>query len=163
MQVLACTGVNDYHERTINRQISMFGLDSVSSNTVASRAGGQQVRLLASKRAAEQAEQTARSLRREADEAQKDADRTQAVARGLQGKADQAENRAGQLRQGVPVVEKQKLFAAPEAVVAPATSNPVTPRVLQASDAPSSGESLPATGVLNLSGQRLGQFINVAA
>ena len=140
----------------------MSGMSSVSGVQAALPYGGQQIRLRESKRAAEQAEQTAQTLRQKADEAQQDADRSHDSARGLGVKADQAENYASQVRRGTPVVESK----AAAGVSSPAKVNAVSAQPAQQptsnQKSPASGNSL-ATGVVNLSGQKLGQFINVAA
>jgi hypothetical protein len=167
MQNQACKGWCRCRQRTIMavQQIAkrcMAGMSSVSGVQAALPYGGQQIRLRESKRAAEQAEQTAQTLRQKADEAQQDADRSQESARGLGVKADQAENYASQVRRGTPVVESK----AAAGVSSPAKVNAVSAQPAQQptsnQKSPASGNSL-ATGVVNLSGQKLGQFINVAA
>lgn len=138
----------------------MSAISSVSVGQASLPYGGQQIRLRESKRAAEQAEQTAQTLRQKADQAQQDADNAQENASGLAVKAGQAENYASQVRRGTPVVD------------AKATANSVAPTkvdgVLTPSAQPDSDTDHSTVlgrlsiGVVNLSGQKLGQFINVA-
>jgi hypothetical protein len=162
---LVQTGANGYHSVETSANPHMSGISSVSGGQAALPYGGQQVRLRESKRAAEQAEQTAQTLRQKADEAQQDADRSQAAARGLGAKADQAESYASQVRRGTPVVEPK----AAGNVAAPASTNAngsgLTAQQPQpaagADPSAASGNQLP--GVVNLRGQKLGQFINVTA
>lgn len=140
----------------------MSGMSSVSGAQAALPYGGQQIRLRESKRAAEQAEQTAQTLRQKADEAQQDADRSQEAARGLGVKADQAEYHASQVRRGTPVVEGKAAAGVSSLAKVNAFSVQPTREVNSNQKSPAAGSSL-ATGVVNLSGQKLGQFINVAA
>lgn len=138
----------------------MSAISSVSVGQSALPFGGQQIRLRESKRAAEQAEQTAQTLRQKADQAQQDADNAQANASGLAAKAGQAENHASQVRRGTPVVDAKAVASS----VAPTKVDGVlTPPSQPARDTESSTTlgSL-STGVVNLRGQKLGQFINVA-
>ena len=138
----------------------MSAISSVSVGQAALPFGGQQIRLRESKRAAEQAEQTAQVLRQKADQAQQDADNAQNTASGLAVKAGQAENYASQVRGGTPVLDSK----AAANVAAPDKVNGVGTQSSQ----PASGKAKPMTsgsvltGVVNLNGQKLGQFINVA-
>lgn len=138
----------------------MSAISSVSVGQAALPYGGQQIRLRESKRAAEQAEQTAQTLRQKADQAQQDADSAQTNASGLAVKAGQAENYASQVRRGTPTVDSKVTASG----VAPTKVDGVpTPPTQQASGTDKSTTSGSAsTGVVNLRGQKLGQFINVA-
>ncbi len=138
----------------------MSAISSVSVGQAALPFGGQQIRLRESKRAAEQAEQTAQTLRQKADQAQQDADSAQNTASGLAVKAGQAENYASQVRRGTQVVDSK---AATSSVAPTKVDGVITPPTQQAQGtdkSTASGSTLP--GVVNLSGQKLGQFINVA-
>lgn len=154
----------DYHGETVFQSPNkpfMSGISSVSGSQTALPYGGQQVRLRASQRAAEQAEQTAQTLRQRADEAQQDADRSQEAARGLGAQANQAESYASQVRRGTPVLEAKPVPGVPAAgkVVA---NTVAAPRQANAADAPTATGNTGLPGVVNLRGQKLGQFINVA-
>lgn len=137
----------------------MSAISSVSVGQAALPYGGQQIRLRESKRAAEQAEQTAQTLRQKADQAQQDADNAQENASGLAVKAGQAENYASQVRRGTPVVDTKATAGS----VAPTKVDGVLTPSAQDSDTDHSTVlGRLSTGVVNLKGQKLGQFINVA-
>lgn len=139
----------------------MPAISSVSVGQAALPYGGQQIRLRESKRAAEQAEQTAQTLRQRADQAQQAADNAQNNASGLAVKAGQAENFASQVRRGTPAVDSK---TAVDSVAPTKVEGVPTPPTQPATGTtkPATSGNLPA-GVVNLSGQKLGQFINVAA
>lgn len=152
MTIIAC----------IHGTITMFGLTTATSGSGALPPAGQQVRLQQSRQAAERAEQVARDLRQQADAAQQDADRSQSTARSLGSKADQAESRASQVRKGTPVLDNVAMFSAEGPPKVSAVSNQDTPPPATADKPAQTGNTRAASGVLNLSGQRLGQVIDVA-
>lgn len=138
----------------------MSAISSVSVGQATLPFGGQQIRLRESKRAAEQAEQTAQTLRQRADQAQQDADSTQSNASGLAVKAGQAENYASQVRRGTPVVNSKAAISSVAPTKVDGVTTPPTQQAHGTDKSATSGSALP--GVVNLSGQKLGQFINVA-
>lgn len=138
----------------------MSAISSVSVGQAALPFGGQQIRLRESKRAAEQAEQTAQTLRQKADQAQQDADSAQENASGLAVKAGQAENYASQVRRGAPTVDAKAAVSGVAPTKVDGVPTPPTPQTSGTDKSATSGSILP--GVVNLRGQKLGQFINVA-
>lgn len=125
---------------------------SVGSQAVA-QAGLQQLKVQQALQGAERAEQTARSLRAQANQAQQVADRAQEDARSLYVRSDQAQTAAGQARQGVAMMKsvgemQSNLSGRVEQVVAKQEST-----VTAAASEP----------VLNSSGQVTGTIVNTTA
>jgi hypothetical protein len=141
----------------------MATISSISGALSATQSGLQQLRLLQAQRAAEQAEQTARSLQVQAQDAQRKAVHAQENARSITIQADQAQSVAGQARQGVAIVKTvgdmqsqisnvvsqvtEKLGIAETAVVTPKTVAPATT----------------AAPVVNTQGQLTGTVVNTTA
>jgi len=83
-------------------------MSPVSSTSSASQYGWQQLKLQQAKRNADQAEQTAQTLKAQASDAQRVADRAQENARSLSVQSDQAQANAGQARQGLAALGNEQ-------------------------------------------------------
>lgn len=127
----------------------------ITSSTVGSQtavqAGLQQLKVQQALQNAERAEQTARSLRARANEAQRVADQAQESARTLYVRSDQAQSAAGQARQGVAMMRS-----------AGEMQTRLAGAVEQANTRQESVSST-AAPVLNSSGQVTGTIVNTTA
>ena len=135
---------------------------SVSSTSGANQYGWQQLKLQQARRTADQAEQTAQSLRAQASDAQRVAEQAQDSARSLGVQSDQAQARAGQARQGLAAVAGAQQSVTQLANVA----DQVIGR--QQSAAPATPNTAPApvaktSPVVNSRGQVTGKIINTSA
>jgi uncharacterized phage infection (PIP) family protein YhgE len=142
----------------------MVSVSSTSSaDQMGSQQGLQQLRLQQAKRNADQAEQTAQSLKTQAAEAQRVADREQDNARSLYIQSDEAQTRAGRIRQGLAA-----LGSAQQAITQLSKS---VDQVLVREPAPvapaqSAGPPPVSTGiapVTNSQGQVTGKIVNITA
>lgn len=131
----------------------------MSSISSASQAGLQQMTQLQARRNADQAEQAAQILRRQANDAQRVADQANENARSLSIQSDQAVEKAGQARQGVAALNSEKQAftqlarVVDQAAVRAQAPTPTTP--------PAS--STPTTPVINSQSQVTGTIINTTA
>jgi len=118
----------------------------------ATQAALQQILAQQAKQNAERAEQTARSLRAQADAAQNKAHRAQENARSVYFRSNQAETAAGQARQGGAMI--RSTIAMRESLAG--TTGQVTER---------QNEPRPATAmpVVNTFGQITGTVVNITA
>ncbi len=137
---------------------------SVSSISAVNQNTWQQLALQQAQRKADQAEQTAQSLKAQANEAQRAADREQDNARSLSAQSDQAQETAGQLRQSINGLRAQQ--QAIEQL--PKTVNQALGLQPTASTAPRVSTATASTGastvpVLNGQGQVTGKIISVTA
>ena len=131
-----------------------------------------QMQLLQAQRAADRAEQNARSLRERAQEAQRSARQEQENARNVQVQADQAEGKAGSAKQGVAALKSLRQVQsglddirqqiAPIIKKEPASSVSAA----AAASASAASASAPATAtpaVVNSQGQTTGTLVNTTA
>ena len=133
---------------------------SVSPTSSANQVGLQQLRLQQARRNAEQAEQTAQSLKSQANQAQLTADRAQESARSLTVQSDQAQAKVGQVRQGLAAMgsAQQSMVQLSKTVDQVLTREPAQP-----SPATSATPSSNAPPVVNAQGQVTGTIINTTA
>lgn len=106
-------------------------------------------------RGAEQAEATARALRRQASAAQREADQAQESARDLKVRSDQAEGRAGEARRSVHALESLGQTNTAMESLREGIGN-----ALQTLDV---APATPPAPVVNTEGQVTGTLINVVA
>lgn len=134
----------------------MVSVSSTSGAQAATQYGFEQLKLQQAKRTADQAEQTAQSLRVQASNAQREADQAQENARSLSVKSDRAQAVAGQARQGVAAIK---------------TAGGVVQQVIHVVDQALSREASTQTSsttgvsapVVNDKGQVTGKLINTTA
>lgn len=132
---------------------------SVSSTSSASQSVLQQLSLQQAKRNADQAEERARSLKAQANEAQQAANQSQERARALEVESSQAQEDASQARSGLaslkasPVEQTMTTLSKVTSKTASQTPTP-TPAPTVAAQ--------PATSV-NSQGQVTGKLVNVVA
>ena len=136
---------------------------AISSATSANQNVWQQLVLQQAEQKANQAEQTAQTLRAQANQAQRMADREQENARSLSVQSDQAQAKAGQIRQTVNNLNAQ------EKVIDQAPK-PLDPALSQQQISASSTQSklvtpvaAGTTPVVNGQGQVTGKIISVTA
>ena len=137
---------------------------AIASVSNAAQNGWQQFRLQQAERNATQAEQTAQSLKAQADDAQRVASQAESAARSLAVESDQADSTAIQARLGVTVLQNAsttvtRLSNVADQVVSrqqgAAPANPVAVPVAAAKTS--------TTGVVNTLGQLTGTTVNVTA
>ncbi len=135
----------------------------VSSISSATQSGLQQIMVQQAKRNADQAEQTAQSLRAQADAAQRTAEKAQETARSLTLQSDQAQQQADQARQGLAAVTatQQGITSLSNTINQmldrKLASIPATP----STTTPGTGAA-PVPPVVNTQGQVTGTIINTA-
>ena len=133
---------------------SAFGAQSTSGVVWA------QIQQQQAQRAADQAEQNARSLKIKAKQAEVDASRAQEEARTANIESDKAQSKAGNARQNLVSLESaRKLQEGLQAVrdkIADST-------LVGANSSTSSSEAPSAAGVTNAYGQQTGTLVNVTA
>ncbi len=131
-------------------------MPSVSSVSSAGPSGLQQLMQLQARRSADQAELTAQSLRRQANDAQRVADQANENARSLSVQSNQAQEKAGQARQGVSALNASKqAFAQVSKVVEQAVvREPVSTSTIPA---------ISTVPVVNSQSQLTGTIINTTA
>ena len=128
----------------------------MSSVSSASQSGLQNMMQLQAQRSADQAEQTAQALRRQANDAQRVADRANENARTLSVQSDQAQEKAGLARQGVALMATEKqAFSRIESVVEQA--------VVRVPASASTAAGTNAVPVVNSQSQLTGTIINTTA
>lgn len=141
----------------------MASVSSVSSISTANQNAWQQLALQQAQRKADQAEQTAQSLKTQANEAQRAADQEQENARSLSAQSDQAQDKAGQLRQSVNGLRAQEQAIAQlpktvnQALGLQSATISTTPSVT------STTASTSTPPVVNSQGQVTGKIISVTA
>jgi HD-GYP domain-containing protein (c-di-GMP phosphodiesterase class II) len=139
------------------RTLTMAAISSTTGSQSAAQYGWQQLRLLQAKQNAQQAEQNARSLERQAVDAQQVADRAQENARALSTQSDRAQVNAGRARQGLAMIESSSqsqvmLASKADQVIAKQTET-TTSSNTQDSTSP----------VVNAQGQLTGTVVNTTA
>ena len=112
-----------------------------------------QLQLQQAQRAADQAEQKARTLQSRAQEAQTIADREQETARQLQVRSDQAQQEAGNARQGVVEMKSLRQVQTGYTQIRQQIS-----QVIKQTPSPA-----PSAPVVNSEGQTTGTVVNVTA
>jgi len=127
----------------------------VSSISSATQQGLQQIMVQQAKRNADQTEQTAQSLRAQADDAQRAAEKAQQSARSLTVQSDQAQQQADQARQGLAA-----LSSAQQGI--PRLSNTIN-QLLDRKLASASTTQSTISPVTNSQGQVTGTIINTKA
>ncbi len=131
-------------------------MSSVSLVSSAGQSGLQQLMQLQARRSADQAELTAQSLRRQANDAQRVADRANENARSLSVQSNQAQEKAGQARQGVAAVNaSQQAFTQ--------VSRVVEQGVVRGTASTSTIPTTSTAPVLNSQSQVTGTIINTTA
>ena len=135
----------------------MSTVSSTSGQQSATQAVWQQLQLEQARRNADQAEETAQSLKRQAGDARASADRAQENARSLQVSSDQAQGDAGQARQSLTSLQslsqvQQSLTDISRSIGQAARNTPAP-----APAAP------PTQAVVNTQGQLTGTVVNVTA
>ncbi len=135
---------------------------SVSSTSSANQYGLQQLSVLQAKRTADQAEQTAQSLKVQASAAQRVADQAQENARSLGVQSEQAQAKAGQARQGVAALNSAQQGISQLSTVVDQVLDRDKTSVSAVSTTPQAASATPAP-VVNTQGQVTGTIINTTA
>jgi hypothetical protein len=130
-------------------------MPTLSASSSVSQSGLQQMRLQQAVRNADQAEQNARSLRNQADSAQRVAAQAQEGARAISIQAGQAQDRAGQARQSVAAQESYAITSTQLGEIYTGVAEK-----LQVVDTP---VAVAAPTVVNAQGQVTGGNVNVTA
>lgn len=136
---------------------------SVSPISTVNQDAWQQLALQQAQRKADQAEQTAQSLKTQANEAQRAADREQENARSLSTQSDQAQDKAGQLRQSVDGLraQEQAIAQLPKTINQALGLQQTTTSTTQNVTSTTVSSSTPP--VVNSQGQVTGTIISVTA
>lgn len=134
----------------------MTTVGSAQSTQSVVQSGWQQLRLQQARRAADQAETEAQSLRLQAADAQQSADQAESNAQALTSAAGQAESNAGRARQGLAAIQTTGNMVA-------ALSNTVAQVQTKQQTQQSPPPATPAPAVTNSQGQVTGTIVNVTA
>lgn len=139
-------------------------MTTVSSASSATQYGMQQLKLQQARHEADQADQTAQVLQKEAQGARRDANRANEKARTLSSEADRAQVVAGQARQSLAAMgsERQMLGQLSN------TMNQVASRLGNATPSPTqtiqtNQSASQASPIVNTQGQMTGTLINTTA
>lgn len=132
---------------------------SVSATSSANQYGVQQLMVLQARRNADQAEQTAQALTKEAKAAQQQADQAEKNARDLSIQSEQAQERAGQARRGLAALNSQQQAANGVSLRAGQAAAQQQAAVAASSKAATST----STPVTNSQGQVTGTIVNTTA
>jgi len=138
----------------------MAATSSIAGSQTVTQSALQELRLQQARQNAGRAEQVARSLQRQAADAQRDVDRAEASARSLAVQSEQAQNIAGRVRQGLAALRsvgemQSRLSATVDQVSVQLGVVPVTNESAEVTSAP--------TPVINTSGQLTGTVVNTTA
>lgn len=137
----------------------MAAISSTSGSQSAAQYGWQQLRLQQARQNAQQAEQNALNLQRQAADAQQAADRAQENARSLATRSDQAQTNAGRARQGLAMIESSRQA---QTLLATKTEQVVA---RQPAAETTTGTNTPdsTSPVVNTQGQLTGTVVNTTA
>lgn len=147
-----------------------MAVTSATSNSLSvAQLGMQQLRVQQAKQNAERAESAARSLRSQADAAQREASQAQENARSLNMRSDQAQSVASQAHQGMAAMRSQtdmqvRLSNTVDQVVERASVSVADANATNSNESASSvAEQHTSQPVVNTSGQLTGTVVNTTA